>query len=161
VQTTAEIRHRSPHAAREVARDTPLRRARTCYGHLAGVAGVHLLHELLRRGWLEPAAESAPRPAFRLTTIGEAALHARGVDLVADRSRRRPRASACLDWTERMPHLAGPLGAAILQALERDGYLRRQPGLRAVTLLQPLDDWLADDKKEQASTLVLSAPRAS
>ena len=34
---------RSSQAQREVRRNTPLRKARTCYGHLAGVAGVALL----------------------------------------------------------------------------------------------------------------------
>src|SRR6476646_9267138 len=43
---------RSDAAARAVRGNTPLRQARTCYDHLAGVAGVGLLDELLRRDWL-------------------------------------------------------------------------------------------------------------
>src|SRR5437870_9575944 len=46
-------------AVREVRRNTSMRQARTCYDHLAGVAGVQLLDEMLRRGWLEPN-EDAP-----------------------------------------------------------------------------------------------------
>jgi hypothetical protein len=126
-------------AAREVRRDTALRRARTCYGHLAGVAGVDLLDALLARGWLVEAADG-----YRLTPAGEYALAARGVDLAAARASGRPLARACLDWTERRPHLAGALGTALLGALESSGAVRRQHGLRQVTLVQPLADWLGD-----------------
>ena len=38
---------RSKQAEGEVGRDSPLRRCLTCYGHLAGVAGVALLDEML------------------------------------------------------------------------------------------------------------------
>ena len=43
---------RSPQADREVRRDTRLRQARTCNGHLAGVAGVALMDEMLGLDWL-------------------------------------------------------------------------------------------------------------
>ncbi len=70
----------SPQARREVRRDTALCRARTCYGHLAGVAGVHLLEELLRLGWLEVAAAPADggRVGYTPTVAGAAALALRG-----------------------------------------------------------------------------------
>jgi hypothetical protein len=126
-------------AAREVRRDTALRRARTCYDHLAGVAGVDLLDALLARGWLVEATDG-----YRLTPAGEHALASRGVDLPAARASRRPLARACLDWTERRPHLAGALGAAVLAALEASGTIWRQPGMRQVILAQPLADWLGD-----------------
>src|SRR5262245_53420075 len=45
---------RSPQARREIQGNTAIRQARTCYDHLAGVAGVQLLDEMLHRGWLEP-----------------------------------------------------------------------------------------------------------
>jgi hypothetical protein len=131
----------SPRAAREVEQNTPLRRARTCYGHLAGVAGVHLLRELLRRGWLEPDA-GGPSPAFRLTAMGEAALCARGVDLAAACAQHRPLAQPCRDWTEREYHLAGPLGDELVRALAAAGVIARRPDTRIVTLVRPLDPWL-------------------
>ena len=73
----------SPQARREVRRDTALRRARTCYGYLAGVAGVHLLEELLRLGWLEAAFADADsrRVGYAPTVAGAAALGRRGVGL--------------------------------------------------------------------------------
>ena len=70
----------SPQARREVRRDTALRRARTCYGHLAGVAGVHLLEELLRLEWLEVTAADADagRVGYAPTVAGAAGFGAAG-----------------------------------------------------------------------------------
>lgn len=134
---------RSPQASREVQRNTALRQARTCYDHLAGVAGVHLLDRLLASGWLEPMRqEDTPRPLYRLTPQGEDALRARHVGLVAAGKGRRRFAYGCLDWTERRVHLGGALGAAIFVALHRAGVLRQQAGTRAVVLDQALDPWM-------------------
>ena len=126
-------------AAREVRRDTALRRARTCYGHLAGVAGVELLDDLLRRGWL--AAEAGSPPRYAVTPEGERAFGERGVTVLPATS-RRPLARACLDWTERRPHVGGALGISIVDALERQVLLRREQGSRVVTLHGPLAGWL-------------------
>ena len=140
------MRGMSAAAAREVQRDTALRQARTCYGHLAGVAGVELLDELLRRGWL--AAEEASLPRYLVTPEGERALGERGV---APPASRRPAARPCLDWTERRPHLGGALGVAIVDGLERRGLLRREQGSRVVTLRGPLSGWLDGPAEARAS----------
>jgi len=43
-------------------------------------------------------------------------------------------ARRCLDWTERRPHVAGPVGTALAQiALDR-GWVRRLRGTRAVAV---------------------------
>jgi DNA-binding transcriptional ArsR family regulator len=133
---------RSAQADRLVRQDALLRHARSCYDHLAGVAGVRLLDELLRREWLvaEPAAE---RTHYRATPLGEAALHARGVDLATAQRARRRFAYACLDWTERRPHLGGSLAAATLDALTTAGYITREGEGRTLRLLQPLDRWFS------------------
>jgi DNA-binding transcriptional ArsR family regulator len=132
---------RSAQATRQVQRNTAVRQARTCYDHLAGVAGVALLDELLRRGWL--VAVAGERPVYALSEEGEGALADRGVDLAHARATRRAFAAGCLDWTERRPHLAGALGAEVLRALERDGAVRRESGSRTVRLRGTLDAWLA------------------
>ncbi|HEY7031892.1 MAG TPA: metalloregulator ArsR/SmtB family transcription factor [Thermomicrobiales bacterium] len=121
---------------------TPIRRARTCYDHLAGIAGVQLLDELLRRNWLTVADAHASRPQYGLTPAGVHAFHARGVDLGAAGKARRLFAYGCLDWSERRPHLAGALGAAVLDALRAAGIVRPADDSRAVTLSRPLADWL-------------------
>ena len=133
----------SPQARREVRRDTPLRRARTCYGHLAGVAGVQLMDELLRLGWLAAAGAEMDgrRVCYTLTAAGADAMSPRGVTIPAAKS-GRPAAFACLDWTERRPHLGGALGRAIAAALLDAGCIIRVPDSRAVILNDSPIQWL-------------------
>src|SRR5207253_5960105 len=57
-----------------------------------------------------------------------------GVDLEAARQERRRFATACLDWTERRPHLGGALGAAVWAELVSRGWIVRRPGTRAVVV---------------------------
>ena len=131
---------RSPQAAREVRRDTPLRKARTCYDHLAGVAGVRLLDELLQHGWLRQ--EPGPRTLFRLTSAGDRALVSLGVDVPGAVVQRRPFAYGCLDWTERRYHLRGSLAAAILSSLATSGAVLRTEGTRSAVVNRSLSEWL-------------------
>jgi DNA-binding transcriptional ArsR family regulator/DNA-binding PadR family transcriptional regulator len=96
-----------------------LRAARTCYDHLAGTLGVALLDRLEGLGWLSGGSTRRDR-AYALTPEGARAFEALGIDVEAARSRRRRLAYACLDWSERRPHLGGALGAALLKlALKR------------------------------------------
>jgi DNA-binding transcriptional ArsR family regulator len=105
-----------------------LREARTCYDHLAGTLAVALLDWLLAQGWLERAANRA----FALRPRGERGLVAWGVEVDAARTARRHFACACVDWSERRPHLAGALGAALLDAALRRRWLMRDADSRAV-----------------------------
>jgi DNA-binding transcriptional ArsR family regulator len=130
----------SGQAGRERRRDSPLRRARTCYDHLAGVAGVALLEAMHARRWV--VARRADGPEFAVTAGGAVALERRGVDLAGARATRRRFATACLDWTERRPHLGGALGAAVLESLRARGYLRRRRGRRDVIVRKPVAGWV-------------------
>lgn len=95
-----------------------LRAARTCYDHIAGTLGVALLDRLTALEWLAPPPE--PETEYRLTPGGTRGLASLGLDLEAARASRRRFAYACLDWSERRPHLGGALAAALLAlALER------------------------------------------
>ena len=133
----------SAQAAREVRRNTPIRQARTCYGHLAGMAGVTLFQELVARGWLEQTGhEPASRPSFRLTPLGVQALSQREVDLAGCQTTRRRFAYGCLDWTERRFHLGGALGVAILDGLQARRTILKQQGTRVVALRADLTEWL-------------------
>jgi DNA-binding transcriptional ArsR family regulator len=134
---------RSPQARRESQGNTAIRQARTCYDHLAGVAGVQLLDEMLHRGWLEPDEQAEqPRPLYRLTLPGTQALRARGVDVPRAEKARRRLAFGCIDWTERRRHLGGALGAAILEALVTAGRVRRRRRQsRTVVCQKPVIDW--------------------
>lgn len=111
--------------------ETPIRRARTCYDHLAGTAGVRALDWFLDHGWLTPHAEGR---RFELTAAGESGFEGEGVDVAAARRARRAFAIGCDDWTERRPHLGGALGSEVLAALLRSGRARLEPGSRVVAM---------------------------
>jgi len=134
---------RSKQAQREVGRDSPLRRCRTCYGHLAGVEGVALLDEMLRLGWLELAGDpNELHPQLGPTIVGEEALKRRGINLEQTRRAGRKLAYGCIDWTERKFHLGGALGSAVTDVLSSEGIIRRQEGSRVVAVERPVLGWL-------------------
>jgi DNA-binding transcriptional ArsR family regulator len=96
-----------------------LRAARTCYDHIAGTMGVSLHDRFKAMGWLAPSRKSDEN-GYDLTLGGAKAFEAFGADLEQIRGMRRRFAYACVDWSERRPHLGGALGAAILNiALKR------------------------------------------
>ena len=101
---------------------------------------MELLDELLSRGMLE--VKGGARPSYGVTPEGTRALTERKVDILLALKSRRMFAFGCLDWTERRPHLGGALGAAILDALELAGVVRREEGSRAVSLREPVSGWL-------------------
>src|SRR5262245_21651293 len=110
-------------------RDPGLRKARVCYDHLAGEAGVALLEGLRTRQWVRGAG-----PGLALAPAGEAWFRGLGVDLDRLRAGRRPLLRPCLDWSERQFHLAGSLGAALLERLLALRLARREAGSRALAL---------------------------
>ena len=111
----------------------PLALARTCYDHLAGRLGVRLLAALVERGALAPASPQQGTPIDPGPNAREV-LGGLGVDLAAAARGRRRLALACVDWTERRPHLGGALGKALCDRFVTAGWVLRQPGTRAVLL---------------------------
>ena len=96
-----------------------LRAARTCYDHIAGALGVALHDRFQALGWLSGAGSESDH-AYDLTPAGSKALATLGIDIAATRALRRRFAYACVDWSERRPHLGGAIGAAVLAvALQR------------------------------------------
>jgi DNA-binding transcriptional ArsR family regulator len=106
-----------------------IRRARVCYDHLAGEAGVRLLHRMGQHRLIDGGGTE-----LGLTAAGEEWCRRIGIDLAALRSRRRRLCRPCLDWSERRMHLAGSLGAALFARLVGLRHARRLPGSRAVAL---------------------------
>ncbi len=141
------VRTRPKHSAqaeREVRRNTLLRQARTCYGHLAGVAGVALMDEMLGLKWLEedPLPVSGNRVRYGLTPEGLRAMGELGVDLSGAGKSTGIFAFGCLDWTEHGHHLGGALGRVVTAYLSKQGFVGRTSGTREVTLHGGPDAWL-------------------
>lgn len=121
---------RAPAKTRPGPREPALRKARVCYDHLAGELGVALLDSLVSRSLILDHDG-----ALELTAEGGRAMREFGVEPV--RRGRRPLCRACLDWSERRSHLAGSLGAAILQQVYARGWARRLEGTRVVAFSAP------------------------
>ena len=123
-------RARSP---REAYAARAVRLARTCYDHLAGVLGVGVTEALVRQGALTKGAGT-----FEVTPSGAERLAALGVDVAAvataAQRTRRPLTRLCLDWSERRPHLAGALGAALASRLLELQWVQRRPATRALQI---------------------------
>jgi DNA-binding transcriptional ArsR family regulator len=110
-----------------------LRTARTCYDHMAGTIGV-LLHDRFKElGWLSGGSTNGDN-SYALTGDGTKALEALGVDLEATGALRRRFAYACLDWSERRPHIGGALGAAILTLALKRKWLVQDLDSRALSV---------------------------
>lgn len=95
-----------------------LRRARTCYNHLAGRIGVAIADALAARGHVVLDAEGGevmPSGLRFLADFGADLTHAHG----------RVFCKPCLDWSERRFHIAGRVGTAIwARCLERRWLVR-------------------------------------
>lgn len=111
---------------------THLRSARTCYDHMAGHLAVALRDRFEKLNWL--ATDSVEADAYDLTDEGKKAVVSLGIDLEAVRSLRRRFAYACVDWSERRPHIGGALGNAILQVALKQQWFVQDLDSRALTL---------------------------
>ncbi|HVU98288.1 MAG TPA: winged helix-turn-helix domain-containing protein [Puia sp.] len=118
-----------PQRTREAAEkeDPPIRVCRTCYDHLAGRVGVQLTESLVKQKIL-----TQTKKQYDPTPKGVRWFLDHGIDPDKLQQQRRHFARTCLDWTERRPHLAGSLGAALLQMMLDEQWLRRMPNTRAV-----------------------------
>jgi DNA-binding transcriptional ArsR family regulator len=111
--------------------DDQMRRARTCYDHLAGELGVALTDSMTERGHLVLDAD-----AGELTDEGLGFLSGLGADLTSPTRSRRSFCRPCLDWSERRPHLAGRVGASIANLAFARDWIRRRPQGRSVEITE-------------------------
>ncbi|MEU3276493.1 ArsR/SmtB family transcription factor [Streptomyces antibioticus] len=114
----------APRTLRAATAGSAMARGRTCYDHLAGRLGIAVTDALTARGLLRQDT------GFALTDPGLRWFASTGIPL--DRTSRRPLARACLDWTERRPHLAGAAGAALCRHALDTGWCVRIGSERAV-----------------------------
>ena len=128
-----------------------LRHARTCYDHMAGMVGVLLHNRFKTLGWLT-GDSSAGDNGYDLTPDGAKAFEAMGIDVAATRTLRRRFAYACLDWSERQPHIGGALGAAFLKV-----------GLKRKWVVEDLDSRILSvtsfGRREMLTRFGLSIPK--
>jgi DNA-binding transcriptional ArsR family regulator len=122
-------------SARKFAPNTPepLRKARTCYDHMAGEIAVALHDHFLKEGWLLRSNRSGP-DGYELSNPGIKKLEGLGIDLADARRARRRFAYACLDWSERRPHVAGAVGAVLLHHALAKKWVVRDLSSRALRL---------------------------
>jgi len=106
-----------------------LRAARTCYNHLAGRLAVAVADALVERGHIVLAEDGG-----EVTPAGLASLAELGIDFGAATKRRRAFCKPCLDWSERRPHLAGTVGAALATRAFELGWVERIKDSRAVAV---------------------------
>ena len=115
-------------------KDAAMKKARTCYDHLAGQLGVALSDALIAQGHVELNCD-----AGILTDTGLAFLAELGIDVARMQVMRTKRSGRmicrlCLDWSERRPHLAGIVGAVLCQHSMEHGWTHRLDGTRAVQI---------------------------
>lgn len=115
-------------------RDLAMRAARTCYDHLAGRLAVAMADAMVEQGHIELSADGGA-----VTPDGATFLLSLGVDLHAAEGRAVKRGGGrvfcrpCLDWSERRPHVAGAVGAALCECCFTLGWVHRIEGTRALT----------------------------
>ena len=100
--------------------------ARICDDHLAGRLSVDLADFLIAEEYVLVRDEAA-----EITTEGARFLTEFGIDLSALRSARQF-CRLCLDWTERRPHIAGAVGAALTKRCFDLGWTEQMKNSAAV-----------------------------
>lgn len=114
--------------------------ARTCYDHLAGKLGVSIFNSLVNQEAIiynQPIADPAYfSKEISLGINADRTFEAFGVDLSNIASSHRKYAYACLDWTEKKPHLAGTLGAAIYHSMTEQKWIARHEEKRFITITE-------------------------
>lgn len=106
-----------------------LKKARFCYDHLAGELGVSVSQRLVQIGALNLEDDR-----YTLPKAGHYVYEQLGVDLNAVISKRRKISPRCVDWSERLPHVAGSLGSAIASQFLARGYICRSRDDRSVSI---------------------------
>jgi DNA-binding transcriptional ArsR family regulator len=116
-------------AEAEVTRKSGVRFCRTCYDHLAGEAGVRITEALVKKDLL-----SNSKTAYTVTGKGIMWFKKWDINIAELSLQKRSFARKCLDWSERKHHLAGALGAALLDTMIRLHWVRRVQHSRSIII---------------------------
>jgi DNA-binding transcriptional ArsR family regulator len=123
-----------PPRRRTVSRaDTQMSLARTCYDHIAGRLGVALADALVERGQIMLTEDGGD-----VTPSGTDFLSRFGIDLPSQSASKKTSHRAfcrpCLDWSERRPHIAGMVGAALCRRCLELAWIERGQDTRALAI---------------------------
>ena len=110
-------------------RAAPFRHARRCYDHLAGVCAVAIAARIEALDLVVSAGID-----YELTAKGRRFFGEMGLDVDGLQTKRRSFLRPCIDWTERKPHIAGAIGAALLEHYLADDWFESRPASRQLTL---------------------------
>jgi DNA-binding transcriptional ArsR family regulator len=135
-------------------RDEAIRLARSCYDHLAGRLGVAVADAMQRRDLVR-----LEDGVGLVTDEGQRFLADFGIDLCLMSKGKRPLCRWCLDWSERRPHLAGEVGAAILDRSAEIGWLVRTPKTRTLRISRDGERGFADTFRCEPVWMTASALR--
>ncbi len=109
--------------------DDRMRTARTCYDHTAGRLGVGIADAMAACGYVVFGEDGAA-----ITETGTGFLADFGIARDVGRRSRRSFCRPCLDWSERRPHIAGIVGAAILDRCLELGWVEKSKDTRALAI---------------------------
>ncbi|TDW47230.1 ArsR family transcriptional regulator [Flavobacterium sp. 270] len=108
---------------------SPIKHCRTCYDHLAGKIGVAVAESLLEQNIILDADHK-----FEVSREGEKWFSDFGINLEEIKKQRRLFLKPCLDWSERKNHIAGSVGASLLDKMIADDWLRKTKDSRAIQI---------------------------
>jgi len=113
----------SSHSSKKKEKETLLpgiKYCRSCYDHIAGLVGVKIAEALEKKKAIRKSDNS-----YLVTNSGWTLFTDLGIDKSELMNNRRPMTRQCLDWSERKPHLAGQLGAQLLNSMLEKNWLKR------------------------------------
>ena len=114
---------------------------RTCYDHLAGYVGVKMTQTMVKKSWLIEQEK-----IYTVTDKGWKSLSQWDIHASQFTASKRPLTRTCLDWSERKFHLAGQLGAVLLDKMIAQHWFRKKIHTRELLVTSKgtkgLHDWL-------------------
>lgn len=141
VEALANLATNRSTTTNSIEKPTGIKYCRTCYDHLAGYAGVEMADAMQKNGYLKKAGS-----AYSVTQNGWQWFSKFDIsknDLI---NNRRPLTRQCLDWSERRPHLAGILGAVLLNKMLERKWFKKSLQSRELIITskgkQELYEWL-------------------
>jgi DNA-binding transcriptional ArsR family regulator len=97
-----------------------IKHCRSCYDHLAGYVGVQITEAFETRKLIKKSGTE-----YSITGKGWKWFSDLGINEKDIPNKRRPLTRQCLDWSERRPHLAGQIGALLLNSMLEKAWFKR------------------------------------